>query len=183
MQLRRIVSLVAAATVVLAVPTTASANYRVGLSEQNPAVFSQPAWQSLGLKRTRYIVPWDYAKHADEVGGVNAFMTTAHAAKQDVLIAFTAPSGCYLNGKYSKSSACKAPTPSKYHSAFLAFKRAYPWVKTYAPWNEENHVSQPTHSSPKRAAEYYDVVRKACKGCTVLAADVLDASNVRSWLK
>jgi hypothetical protein len=110
-------------------------------------------------------------------------MTAAHAAKQDVLVAFSAPSGCYLNGKYSHRSSCRAPSTSRYHSAFLAFHRAYPWVKTYAPWNEENHVSQPTHSSPHRAAQYYDVARKACHGCTVLAADVLDASNVRSWLK
>ena len=38
---------------------------------------------------------------------------------------------------------------------------AFPWVKTYAPWNEANHVSQPTAKSPKRAAEYYDVAARA----------------------
>jgi Glycosyl hydrolase catalytic core len=183
MQLRRIVSLAVLAAVALAVPTTASASYRVGISEQSPAMFSQPAWQSLKLKRTRYIVPWDFYKHADQAAGVASFMNAAHAAGQDVLVAFSARSGCYVNGKYSKSSACRAPTPSAYHTAFLTFKHAYPWVKTYAPWNEENHVSQPTYKSPKRAAEYYDVVRKACSGCTVLAADVLDANNQRSWLK
>ena len=69
-----------------------------------------------------------------------------------------------------------------YKTAFRTFKRAFPWVKSYAPWNEANHVSQPTSKSPKRAAQYYDVLRKKCKGCKVLAADVLDQSNVTTWL-
>ena len=56
-------------------------------------------------------------------------------------------------------------------------------MKTFAPWNEANHVSQPTSKSPKRAAQYYDVLRKECKGCKVLAADVLDQSNVTSYLR
>src|SRR5215213_4374584 len=40
---------------------TATATYRVGFSEQSPAMFSSPAWQSLALKRVRYIVAWDWA--------------------------------------------------------------------------------------------------------------------------
>jgi hypothetical protein len=181
MHSRRIVSLAALLALVLAAP--ASANYRVGMSEQNPAMFSQPAWQALGLKRVRYIVAWDFYKHPDQNAAVAAFMNAAHAANQDVLVSFSARSGCYVNGKYSKSSACRAPSRSAFKSAFLRFKRAYPWVKTYSPWNEENHVSQPTSKSPARAAQYYDVVRKACSGCTVMAADVLDQSNVTSWLR
>jgi hypothetical protein len=183
MQMRRIVPLAALAALIAAVPATASANYIVGISEQSPALFSQPAWQSLKLKRVRYIVAWDSYKHADQNAAVASFMSAAHAANQDVLVAFSARSGCYVNGKYSKSSVCRAPTPSAYRTAFLKFKASYPYVKTYSPWNEENHVSQPTSSSPRRAVQYYDVVRKACKGCTVMAADVLDQSNVTSWLR
>src|SRR5205823_1828506 len=67
--------------------------------------------------------------------------------------------------------------------AVTTFRKAYPWVRTYSPWNEENHVSQPTHSSPARAVSYYNTMRSVCKGCTVMAADVLDQSNVGSWLR
>jgi Glycosyl hydrolase catalytic core len=183
MQLRKIVSLAALAAVILAVPTAASANYRVGLSEQNPALFSQPAWQSLKLKRVRYIVAWDYYKDPGQVAEANGFLNAAHAAGQDVLVAFSARRGCYVNGHYSKSSACKAPSTSAYKSAVTRFHKEFPYVKTFSPWNEENHVSQPTHSSPKRAVQYYDTLRRACKGCTVMAADVLDQSNVTSWLR
>jgi hypothetical protein len=162
---------------------SASANYRVGVSEQDARVFDQPAWQALKLKRVRYIVAWDYYKSAAGLAETATFMNAARAHSQDVLVMFTAHRGCYGNGRYSTSSACRAPTPAPYRTAFLKFKRAYPWVKTYAPWNEANHVSQPTSKSPKRAAQYYDVVRKACGSCTVLAADVLDQSTVTSWLR
>jgi len=161
----------------------ADANYRVGLSEQDPAMFSQPAWQSLKLKRVRYIIPWDYYKDAGQHNEVIAFLNAAHASKQDVLLAFSARRGCYTNGKYSKSRACRAPSTSAYKSAVSRFHKEFPWVKTFTPWNEANHVSQPTHSSPKRAVQYYDTLRRACKGCKVMAADVLDQSNVTSWLR
>jgi hypothetical protein len=177
----KIVPLAVLAAAILA--SSADANYRVGLSEQSPALFSQPAWQSLKLKRVRYIVPWDYYKDAGQHGEVISFLNAAHAAKQDVLVAFTARRGCYTNGRYSKSRACKAPSTSAYKSAVTRFHKEFPYVKTFSPWNEENHVSQPTHSSPKRAVQYYDTLRRACKGCTVMAADVLDQSNVRSWLR
>ena len=90
-------------------------------------------------------------------------MNAARAHKQDVLVMFTARRGCYANGKYSKSSACRAPSKRAYKTAFKKFKAAYPWVKTYAPWNEANHVSQPTAKSPKRAAEYYDALRPTAR--------------------
>jgi len=57
-------------------------------------------------------------------------------------------------------------------------------VKTYAPWNEANHVSQPTAKSPKTAAGYYTTLRSVCGSkCKVLGADVLDQSTVTKWLK
>jgi hypothetical protein len=174
----------ALAAVCLAAPVTASANYRVGISEQGAALFDQPAWQALKLKRVRYVVPWDFYRYDYQLGETAAYMNNAHAHGQEVLVAFTARRGCYVNGKYSKSSGCKAPSTTAFKAAFLKFKHLYPWVKTYTPWNEENHVSQPTSTSPHRAAEYYDVVRKACGSkCTVMAADVLDQSNVTTWLR
>ena len=59
---RTTILLAALAALVLCAP--ASANYRVGLSEQDARIFDQPAWQALKLKRVRYIVPWDFYKDA-----------------------------------------------------------------------------------------------------------------------
>ncbi len=181
MRLRTTLPLAALAALVLAAP--AGANYRVGLSEQSPALFDSPTWQSLKLKRVRYIVSWDWYKTGGEVFETAQYLNRARAHGQEVLVMFSAHRGCYRNGRYSRSSVCRAPSRSAYKSAFLKFKRAYPWVKAYAPWNEANHVSQPTSKSPRRAAQYYSIVRSACRGCTVMAADVLDQSTVTSWLR
>ena len=43
----------------LVVAAPASAKYRVGLGEQKPEMFDNASWQSLKLKRVRYLVPWD----------------------------------------------------------------------------------------------------------------------------
>jgi Glycosyl hydrolase catalytic core len=175
--------LVAGVTVVGAAP--ASAKYRVGVGEQKAAMFDSQAWRSLNLKRVRYLVPWDYAKDAGQRDEVDRYMARALAARQDVLVTFTAPRGCYLpSGRYSKARACRAPSASAYRKAFRAFDAKFPWVKTYSAWNEINHKSQPTFKSPRKAAGYYNVLRKqARKGrFRVMAADMLDTGNMLRYL-
>jgi hypothetical protein len=180
MRSRWILPIAVLAALVLVAP--AEANYRVGLSEQNPALFDSAAWKSLKLKRVRYIVPWDWYKNRGQNGEVDSFMVTAHAAKQDVLVTFSADRGCYVKGRYRGTKKCKAPSQKTYSSAVKRFIKAYPWVKTYAPWNEENHVSQPTHHNPRLAARYYATMLKAAKRRTVLAADLLDQSDLGSYI-
>jgi hypothetical protein len=175
-------TIVVAVIAALAMCAPASANYRVGLSEQNAAVFSQPSWQALGLKRIRYIVPWDYIKAGHQVE-VDQYLNAARAANQDVLVMFTAHRGCWNGRSYSKRKECKAPSNSAYKKVVSDFRKTHSWVKTYAPWNEANHKSQPTASSPKRAAQYYATLRSVCGSkCKVMAADVLDQSTVKKWL-
>ena len=129
MTLRRTLLIALLLSLVAAVP--AGASYRVGLGEQNPAMFDAPAWQSMKLKRVRYLVPWDYARHRGQRDEVNYFMSVAHAKRQDVLVTFTARRGCYsAKGRYSKAKACRAPSTTAYKNAFLAFDKAYPWVTT-----------------------------------------------------
>jgi hypothetical protein len=174
------------ALLVLAVPATAEAKYSVGIGEQNASVFDNAAWKSAKLKRVRYMVPWDWQKHSDQISYDSYWLSRAKAAKQDVLIAFTAPRGCYTKGKYAKRrKACKAPSPTAYRKQFRAFDKAHPWIRTYSAWNEINHVSQPTYKSPKRAAQYYNTLRTDCRKrkCRVMAADLLDTSNMLSYLR
>jgi putative glycosyl hydrolase len=169
----------------LVVAAPASAKYRVGLGEQNPQMFENPSWQSMKLKRVRYLVPWDYAKHRAQRDEVNYYMAKARFAKQDVLVTFTARRGCYLpSGRYSKKKACRAPSTKAYKKAFLGFDKAFPWVKTYSAWNEINHKSQPTFKSPKKAAGYYNVLRKYTKKkkFRAMAADILDTGNMTRYL-
>jgi Glycosyl hydrolase catalytic core len=168
----------------LLVAPTAQAKYRVGLGEQNPAMFDSQRWKSLKLKRVRYIVPWDWHK----TGRLEAetFMNRARAARQDVLVTFTAHRGCWTGRSYRKRrKACRAPSARAYRSAFRQFDNQFPWVKTYSAWNEVNHKSQPTYGKPKLAVRYYDVLRKERRKrrFRVMAADVLDTSNMRPYLR
>ena len=169
----------------LVVAAPASAKYRVGVGEQNPQMFDTPSWQSLKLKRVRYLVPWDYARHRGQRGEVEHFMNTARAYRQDVLVAFTARRGCYsARGRYSKKKKCRAPSAKKYRKAYRAFDKKFPWVKTYSAWNEVNHKSQPTFKSPRKAASYYNVLRKDARKrkFRVMAADMLDTGNMGRYL-
>src|SRR6478672_3017465 len=114
MRYRLILPIAALLIALVAVPA-AQAKVRVGLSEQNPAMFDQPSWQGLKLKRVRYIVSWDYAKQGFEHAEVSAFMNAARAHKQEVLVEFNAHRGCFVNNKYrKKAKACKAPSAKAY---------------------------------------------------------------------
>jgi hypothetical protein len=181
MRSRWTVPIAVLSALLLAAP--ASANFRVGLSEQNPAVFDSPAWQSLKLKKIRYIVPWDWYKNAGQNAQVAFFMQQAQLHQQDVLLSFTANRSCYHNGRYRHTKACRAPSQKAYAAAVKRFIKAYPWVKTYCPWNEENHVSQPTHGKPRLAAKYYATMKRVAKHKTVMAADLLDQSDVGSYVQ
>jgi hypothetical protein len=182
MRYRLILPIAVLLAALVAVPA-APAKVRVGLSEQSPGMFAQSNWAQLKLKRVRYILPWDYAKSVGNHGEATAFMNAARAHKQEVLVTFSATRGCFVNNKYSKKKACKAPSQKAYKAAVKGFRKEFPYAKTFTPWNEVNHVSQPTYRKPALAAKYYKTLKSACKGCTVMAADVLDSSDVKTYLR
>ena len=182
MRYRLILPIAVLLAALVAVPA-AQAKVRVGLSEQSPAMFDQANWTQLKLKRVRYIFPWDYTKDAVNHAEVTAFMNAARAKKQEVLATFSATRGCFVNNRYSKKKACKAPSQKAYKAAVKGFRKEFPYAKTFTPWNEVNHVSQPTYKKPALAAKYYKTMKSACKGCTVMAADVLDSSDVKTYLR
>jgi hypothetical protein len=170
---------------VLLVVPTAEAKLRVGVGDQNAAMFDSTRWQSLKLKRTRYIVPWNWTKEAWQRAEVENFMNRARAARQQVLVTFTAARGCWNGRRYSRSRACRAPSARAYKNSFARFDNAFPWVRTYSAWNEVNHASQPTYRKPGLAVRYYDVLRKLARKrrFKVMAADILDTSNMAPYLR
>jgi hypothetical protein len=162
----------------------AEAKYRVGIGEQDPVMFSSPAWQSLRLTHVRYLVDWDWDRTGRQAV-VAAFMNAARANGQAVLVTFGAHRGCFDGRRYSRSRACRAPSARSYRRSVLRFDDRYPWVRTYAPWNEVNHISQPTFTNPRLAVRYYRVLRAQSRRrhFRVIAADVLDTSNMQRYLR
>jgi hypothetical protein len=160
----------------------AQADFRVGIADQDVRMFDNPRYQALGIKRIRYLVPFDWYKRQYQIDEATHFMNRANADGAEVLVHFTARRGCYKNGRYSRKTVCRAPSVSTYRKSFKRFRAAFPYTDTFGVWNEGNHHSQPTARKPVLAAKYFLAARKACRSCTFVAADVLDSKNMESWL-
>ena len=179
--LRLLVLLGAFATV--AAPAQA-ATKTIAIADQNPSMFSNPWFHRLDVRHSRLVVSYDAVlENTFEVADIDRWVTLAGAYGVDPLITFNHARGCYSEGVHLKARRCRLPSVTKYRRAFKAFRKRYPTLRTYSPWNEINHVSQPTHTSPKRAAQFYNVVRRECRGCRIVAADVLDQWKMRVYLK
>lgn len=177
-------AVVAVVVALLVAAGPADATYRVGVGEQNAAMFSSPPWLALRLTQVRYVVAWDWARTGEQAA-VAAYMNTARARGQEVLVTFGAPRGCFDGLRYSPSPICRAPSARAYRAAFRTFDDRYPWVRTYSAWNEVNHISQPTFGSPRLAVRYYRVLRSESRRrhFRVVAADVLDTANMLPYLR
>jgi hypothetical protein len=150
----------------------------VGVSEQDASFFSDPLFTKLKVKRGRYFPSWNVALKKREAAWLDIWVSEAQRTGVEPLISFTA-----ALGSRCPKRPCKLPSVKQYKKAFKAFRKRWPQVKVVNPWNEANHRSQPTFRNPKRAAQYYNVVRSSCRGCKIVAADVIDERNMESWLK
>lgn len=181
------------ALLVLALPATASAAVKVGMSENNPQMFIDPNYLALDAKITRIVVSYDAmseaAKGDNEISSrVKPYIEAATALGIDVLVTFEHSRG---NAEICKSRVnrnlqqCKRPSVAEYEQNIAAFLAAFPQVKAIAPWNEANHNTQPTYRSGKYAAQFARSAEKVCKSlqraCKIVALDLLDqADNVRA---
>jgi hypothetical protein len=179
----RFLACVAAAAVLAgcslaAAPGKSNAAVLVGIGDQDSSMFTDPLFTKLGVKRSRYFPSWNVAHKANEAVWLDDWLAKAQAAGVEPLISFHASlgSGC-------PRKPCKLPTVREYTRAFKAFRARWPQVKVISPWNEANHRSQPTFKNPKRAAQFYNVVRARCRGCKIIAADVIDEVNMERWLR
>jgi len=145
----------------------------VGIGEQQTPMFDDPRFRALGIRRARLVIAYDAVDVRFERDLADAWMAGARRAGVEPFVTFG----------HSRVKPKKLPSVTEFRAAFRAFRARYPDVKVYAPWNEINHASQPTHDDPQRAAEYYNVVREECEGCTVLAGDVLDQAGMGRYVK
>jgi len=157
------------------VPTTAitqtSGHLQIAISDENPQTFAQPAMQRLGITQARMVVPWNVVSSPRWRAQASAWLASAAAYHVSALVAF------------QHDSSSHAPTLAAYRRAFLSFRRLFPQVTTFTPWDEVNDGLQPTFRHPALAADYYNVIVQACPTCTVVAGDLLDTSNMLPYLR
>ena len=157
---------------------SASAAVSLGFGDQEARTFEDSRFRALGIERARVIAPWDVALRRSDRRNLDAWLGAARFRGVEPFVSF---------GAATKSRCprrpCRLPALRGYRKAFRAFHRRYPWVRVVSPWNEANHRSQPTFKRPGQAARYYNVVRKYCRNCTIVAADVIDEVNMVRWLR
>lgn len=174
------VLLAALAAALLALPAAAPAARTpvfVGIGDQNSGIFSLPAFSSLGLKKVRYFLPWDAQAHPGTVEAADAYVAAAKARGVRVLMHFS-------TDDYRLRKA-KLPSLSKFRKTTLPLVRRFrsQGVREFGVWNEANHKSQPTYRNPKRAAQFFLALRRSCRGCTVVALDLLDQAGVARYVQ
>jgi hypothetical protein len=154
--------------------STASARPLVGIGDQNVHMFDDPRFQKLDLDLTRLALPWDWYRDPSYVAFLDQWVAAARRAEVRPLIAF--------NRNWRKGGDRYRPSRALYLKSFRTFRARYPHIKDFSAWNEANHTTQPTAKSPKQAARYYKALVSACPRCTVVAADVLDSSDMPAWI-
>jgi hypothetical protein len=160
-------------TAVHAPGADARPKYTVGIADQSVAMLSDPRFRALQVRHSRLVVPYDVMRDKAQLARFAPVLDVARITGVDVLVAFN----------HSARRPRKLPSAGEYGAAVAAFRARFPWVRTLSPWNEANHSSQPTARRPDRAARYFDIVRKLCAGCQIVAADLVDMGGYVTWVK
>jgi len=145
----------------------------VGIGEQGAAIFKDKRFAELAIKHARLVVPYDATRRRIERDLATVWIAEARRTGTEPFITFG----------HSRETPAKLPSVSEYRAAFRSFRRMFPDLLVYAPWNEINHDSQPTADAPRRAAQYYNAMKAECPTCLVLAGDVLDQRGMVRYLK
>lgn len=169
---KRTVLLLTCLVVLLAAPARAEASYDIGMGDQKLGMWHDARFQALGIRHVRLIVAYDLVLKGD-FSRYDAWLHNARSRGAHVLIAFN----------HSTKSHTRLPSLAEYRRVVQAIRTRYPFVTTLSAWNEANHWTQPTHRNPRRAAQYYNLLRAECPRCRIVAADVLDQRGMDAWLK
>jgi hypothetical protein len=171
--------LVAALLAVLALPATAAAKtgVAIGIGDQQASMFNQSAYKALKFKKVRYFIRWDAVNQPGVLAQADAFVAGARKTNTRVFM--------HISTNDFTDKKAKLPSVAQYKRDVGKLIKRYraKGVKEWGVWNEANHKSQPTYRSPKRAAQFFVAMRGMCKGCTIVALDVLDQAGVTRYIQ
>ena len=165
-----LVVLVALAGLLTAAPAQA---FTLGIGDQSTRMIEDPRFRALDVRHTRIVVPYNMMSDRATYDRYAYVLHALHAQGVETLVAFN----------HRDDSRTYLPSVATYKRNFRKFRTAFPWIREYSPWNEANHSSQPTARRPDRAAAFYNAVRADCRGCRIVAADVLDQRGFEQWIK
>lgn len=154
----------------------------IGMADNTPEMLGDPTFWGSGIKRVRKTVPYDdVARGGIRRRALDEWFANARSQDIEPLVSFYRTYSCS-----AKCAIKRLPTVSQYRAHVRKFRKRYPWVRHFSTWNEINfEKAQPTGRDPKRAAQFYKVLRSECRGCTVLTGDFRSDGRPQSsaWLK
>jgi hypothetical protein len=163
----------------LVVPTTASAqiNVAVGIGDQSENLFDNANFKRLRVKKVRYFIKWDAVDRPGELAQADAYVNAAERNGADVLM--------HISSNNLTRRAARLPSVSTYRRKVQELIDRYrpKGVRTWGVFNEANHDSQPTWNNPRRAAQFFLAFRSMCRGCKLIALDVLDQRGVDRYIR
>jgi hypothetical protein len=148
----------------------------LGIGEQKTGMFGDPWFGRLGLRHVRYLTPWDTLHDPVALERLDTWMAAARLQRANVLLGFA-------HSLRSERLARTLPTARRFRREFRGLRARYPDVRSFIVWSEANHPGALTWRRPGRAARFFDVVASNCRGCQIVAADVLDVGNMASWVR
>ncbi len=168
---RSVIAILSAALAALAVASPARA-LTIGIADQRPGTFRDARITSL-VHDARLSVPWDAMRYDWQRRELDTWITAAKTAGIEPLVTF---------GR-SRTQKFSLPPADVYRREVLRFRRRYPSVREYSPWNEPNLGVRKQNYDPRKIASYYRVLRRMCPKCKVLGADVVDTSSLERWMR
>ncbi len=152
-------------------------NVAVGIGDQADSIFGNSNFQALRVKKVRYFIKWDAIDRPGELAQAEAYVRNARAARIQVLM--------HVSSNNLARKAARLPSVRTYRTKVRALVRKFRplGVRTWGAMNEANHDSQPTWNNPRRAAQFFLEMRKFCRGCTIVALDVLDQRGVERYIQ
>jgi hypothetical protein len=182
---RQLIAGVVAALALLAALAPAAAdarvNVRIGIGDQQRAIFDQPYFRAANFKRVRYFVPWNVMTNHGLRLQARWFVVRARQTGHRVFL--------HLSSHDLRIKQARLPSVRRYSSRVRRLVRYFRrlGVREFGAFNEANHSSQPTWRSPRAAAKYFRVmyraVKRRCRSCTVVALDVLDQRGVERYMR
>jgi hypothetical protein len=151
----------------------------VGIGDEQPTMFANPAFKALRTKIARYVTPYDVVTNhsRNDLPRLKAWLAAARREHIQPLVAFY----------HSDRTPKKMPSVKTYTADVKRFVKEFPQVRLLQPWNEVNRGYVNEHGpgsyaspSAKQSAEYYLALKKVCSKCTIVGLDVLDSTDVRA---
>jgi hypothetical protein len=158
--------LLALAVLTLGGASAAQARVAIGIADNKSDVFTDPRFTALHIRDVRVMVPYDAMHDLRLRTWLDGWMAGARADGEQPLVTFTR----------SESRSSYNPSAAQMATSLKAVRARYPFVRTFATWNEANINKQPA-----TVARWWNAMRRACPSCTVLGADLLDRSNIGTW--